>query len=68
MVLVLKPGDRVRVTSWIRVPMYQERDKGTVTSGPHPYPSGATYYRVTMDKTAPVGAIIFLPDEIEADL
>ncbi len=64
----LRPGDRVRVTGRVRMAGYRPGDTGTVTSGPHTYPSGAVYYHVTMDVQALVPAIVFLSDEIEPDV
>jgi hypothetical protein len=64
----LKPGDRVRVTARNRMDSYQPGDTGTVTSGPHVYPSGTVYFHITMDVQPLAPAIIFLDDEIELDV
>jgi hypothetical protein len=61
----IKTGDRVRVTQGSRMPTFRAGDKGTVTSGPHVYVSGAVYYLVTMDERPRADPIIFLADEIE---
>ena len=47
---------------------FEPGDTGTATSGPHAYPSGAIYYRVTMELQPIAGVIIFLADEIEPDV
>ena len=66
---MLKPGDRVRVTT--RCPMhgYQAGDKGTVRHGPKLSSDGTLrYYHVAMDKDLRGRLIVFTEGEIEPDV
>jgi hypothetical protein len=65
----LKPGDRVRLTTFLRVEGYQPGATGMVWRGPIPRSCGGAYFLVTMDgdKSIPPG-LVLTDDEIERDM
>lgn len=61
-----KTGDHVRLTAQDFLPDYRPGDTGTVESGPHPIPSGGSYFIVLMDRGRPgAAAVVFTEREIE---
>jgi hypothetical protein len=64
----LKPGDRVRLTSRNRHPLYRAGDKGVVLRGQHDLYFDSCDFYVTMDKARLPGTfVIFTEGEIELD-
>jgi hypothetical protein len=65
---ILKPGDRVRVTTRNRLFGYQPGDQATVLRQVAADPSGILYYLVAPDKDGPARMVaVFTSEEIEPE-
>jgi hypothetical protein len=67
--VILKVGDRVRVTSRSRVKGYKPGDRGQVVDGPKTLPDRTEpYYLVVLERDRWLRTVPFDAGEIEADV
>jgi hypothetical protein len=64
----IKPGDRVRLTRFLRITDYRPGDTGRVSHGPIPSGTGSAYFLVRMDgDKSNLPGVVLSHDEVELD-